>query len=223
MGSPTDELGRGDAEGPQHQVTLTQSYYMQTTEVTQAQWEAVMGSNPSGHSGCPTCPVEQVSWNDAQSYIAKMNLMGEGTYGLPTEAQWEYAARAGSTTAFYNGAVTYQSSDMRCDTNLNSIGWYICNFEGVRTRPVGLKSPNAWGLYDMSGNVEEWVYDKPEDYTSDPQTDPTGFPGEGYYKYRVYRGGCSATDAQFCRSANRSWYFESWRDDQNGFRLVREH
>ena len=222
MGSPSDELGRIDCEGPQHQVRLTRPYYMQTTEVTQAQWEAVMESNPSRFSGCPTCPVEQVSWNDAQSYIAKMNLRSEGTYSLPTEAQWEYAARAGSTTAFYNGAATYQTPSERCDTNLDSIGWYICNWEGVYTRPVGLKSPNAWGLYGMAGNVEEWVYDKPSDYTSEPQTDPVGFIGESAYPYRVYRGGCSATLARWCRSAFRSWYFESYREEQIGFRLARE-
>lgn len=99
MGSPSDELGRGSNE-TQHEVTLTKSFYMMTTEVTQAQWEAVMGSNPSSFSGCPTCPVEQVSWNDVQSYITQMNVRGEGIYSLPTEAQWEYAARAGSTTAF---------------------------------------------------------------------------------------------------------------------------
>ena len=88
MGSPSNEPGRFSNEGPQHQVTLTQPFYMQTTEVTQAQWEKVMGSNPSYFSGCPTCPVEEVSWNDVQTYISYMNARGEGTYDLPTEAQW---------------------------------------------------------------------------------------------------------------------------------------
>ena len=103
MGSSSSELVSESDERPQHQVTFTQPFYMQTTEVTQAQWEAVMGSNPSYFSGCPTCPVERVSWDDVQTYISYMNTRGEGTYSLPTEAQWEYAARAGSTTAFYNG------------------------------------------------------------------------------------------------------------------------
>ena len=113
MGSPLDEWGRVSDE-VQHQVTLTQPFYMQITEVTQGQWEAVMGNNPSYFSGCPTCPVEQVSWDDVQSYIVKMNVRGEGTYSLPTEAQWEYAARAGSTTAYYNG---------EDELNIDAIAW----------------------------------------------------------------------------------------------------
>jgi len=154
MGSPSDEPGRGIGED-QHQVTLSTSFYMMTTEVTQAQWEAVMGSNPSYFSGCPTCPVEWVSWDDVQSYITKMNLRGEGTYSLPTEAQCEYAARAGSTTAFANGEIT----ELVCeyDPKLDAIGWYCYNSDS-KTHAVGQKSPNAWGLYDMSGNVMETNY-----------------------------------------------------------------
>ena len=154
MGSPSDEPGRDIDEGPQHTVTLTQPFYMMTTEVTQAQWEAVMGSNPSRFSGCPNCPVETVSWDDVQKFISGMNV-GEWTYGLPTEAQWEYAARAGSTTAFYNGGIT--DTGKGYDPNLDVIGWYAYNMDTQHhpARPVAQKAPNAWGLYDMSGNVFE--------------------------------------------------------------------
>jgi len=174
MGSPSDEPGRSDDE-TQHQVTLTQPFYMQTTEVTQAQWEAVMGSNPSYFSGCPTCPVENVSWDDIQVFIGYMKARGEGTYSLPTEAQWEYAARAGSTTAFYNGGITETGGGY--DPNLNVIGWYFYN-SGFKTQPVGQKAPNPWGLYDMSGNVREWCWDWYGSYGSAAVTDPTG-PSSG--------------------------------------------
>jgi formylglycine-generating enzyme required for sulfatase activity len=201
MGSPSDEPGRDSDEGPQHQVTLTKSFYMQKTEVTQAQWEAVMGSNPSFHTGCPTCPVDGVSWNKVQEFIAKMNQRGEGTYSLPTEAQWEYAARAGSTTAFYNGGIKEYSDMGACnyDPNLDVIGWYCYNSDGD-THPVEQKTPNAWGLYDMSGNVEEWCQDWYGSYPSGAVTDPTG-PATGFC--RVARGGSEYCAAGFCRSADR--------------------
>lgn len=188
MGSPSNEPGR-DNDERQHQVTLTKSFYMQTTEVTQAQWQAVMGNNPSHFTGCPTCPVEKVSWNDAQAYITQMNLRGEGTYSLPTEAQWEYAARSGSTTAFYNGEIKSYSNMKRCnyDANLNSIGWYCYN-DGSKTIQVAKKACNSSGLYDISGNVSEWCQDLYSSiyYDSGAVTDPTG-PSSG--SYRVLRGG----------------------------------
>jgi formylglycine-generating enzyme required for sulfatase activity len=218
MGSPEEELGRDSNEGPQHQVTLSQPFYMQQTEVTQAQWEAVMGSNPSSFSGCPTCPVESVSWHDVQSYIAQMNLRGEGTYSLPTEAQWEYAARAGSTMAFYNGGITETGDGY--DPNLDAIGWYGYN-SGDETLPVAQKTPNAWGLYDMSGHVREWCQDWRDDdyYSSNPATDPTG-PSSG--TFRVQRGGSFGSYAGNCRSANRGSAFPSYVFDSLGFRLVRQ-
>jgi|GEM_PF-5713205 len=121
MGSPSTEPGRYSSEDPQHQVTLS-SFYMQTTEVTQGQWKAVMGSNPSYFSTCgDNCPVEQVSWNDIQTFITALNSRGEGTYRLPTEAEWEYAARANSTTAFANGGIT-NTSCSPVDTNLDAMG-----------------------------------------------------------------------------------------------------
>ena len=216
MGSPSSEPGSDDGERPQHQVTLTQSFYMQQTEVTQAQWEAVMGSNPSGFSGCATCPVEQVSWDDAQDYIVQMNLRGEGTYDLPTEAQWEYAYRAGSTTAFYNGAITETGSGY--DPNLDAIGWYTYNSDS-ETHPVAQKTPNAWGLYDMSGNVWEWCQDwfSESYYDSSPPTDPAG-PSSG--SYRVIRGGSWYFGSQGCRAANRDAVSPGNRVNDIGFRLV---
>jgi len=217
MGSPSDELGRYSDEGPQHQVTLTQPFYMQTTEVTQAQWEAVMGRNPSHFSGCSTCPVEKVSWNDVQDYITQMNLRGEGTYSLPTEAQWEYAARAGSTAAFYNGGIT--ETECGYDANLDAIGWYCYNSDS-KTHPVAGKASNAWGLYDMSGNVYEWCQDwySSSYYTSSGVTDPTG-PSSG--STRVARGGFWSNGARSCRSAIRNSYFPDNRYYSLGFRLLR--
>ena len=215
LGSPSNELGR-DSDETQHQVTLSQSFYMQQTEVTQAQWEAVMGSNPS-YSGCPTCPVEYVSWNDVQSYITQMNTRGEGTYSLPTEAQWEYSARAGSTTAFYNGGITMTGCEY--DPNLNAIGWYCYNSDS-ETHPVAQKTPNAWGLYDMSGNVYEWCQDWYGSYGSAAVTDPTG-PSSG--SFRVLRGGSWGSLARSCRSASRGddFSFLGTRLHYIGFRLLR--
>jgi formylglycine-generating enzyme required for sulfatase activity len=218
MGSPSDEVGRYSDEGPQHQVTLTQSFYMQTTEVTQAQWEAVMGSNPSYFSGCPSCPVEEVTWDDVQDYIALINLRGEGTYSLPTEAQWECAARAGSTTAFANGGI----AELYCgyDSNLNVIGWY-CGNSGYKTHPVAQKSPNAWGLYDMHGNVWEWCQDwyNSSYYLGGAMTDPAG-PSSG--SGRVLRGGGCGDSAEYCRSAYRGSYDFDNHSSNLGFRLLRQ-
>ena len=215
MGSPSDEPVRATGE-TQHQVTLTQPFYMMTTEVTQAQWEAVVGRNPSYFSGCPTCPVEQVSWNYVQGFITEMNKRGEGTYGLPTEAQWEYAYRAGSTTAFYNGGITEMGGGY--DPNLDAIGWYIYN-SGSETHPVAQKTPNAWGLYDMSGNVWELCQDWYSDnyYVSSPSTDPTG-PSSG--SNRVFRGGGWFDFAWNCRAASRNYSFPGRRGYDVGFRLV---
>jgi formylglycine-generating enzyme required for sulfatase activity len=230
MGSPADEPGREDPpiiedQETQHSVTLTKPFYMQTTEVTQAQWEAVMKSNPSEHSGCLKCPVEMVSWDDAQSYITKINQIGKGTYSLPTEAQWEYAARAGSTTAFYNGGITTDPDDV--NPNLDVIGWYIDNSRPIigdpptygpkASWPVGQKEANVWGLYDMSGNVTEWCQDWFSPYPTSAVTDPTG-PTSG--NFRVVRGGCFAVFASDCRSASRWMDFPTIISGDQGFRLA---
>jgi formylglycine-generating enzyme required for sulfatase activity len=216
MGSPTDEPGRYSDE-TRHQVTLTNGYYLQTTEVTQGQWKAVMGSNPSHFSSCgEDCPVEKVSWTDVQEFISALNTL-EGTtkYRLPTEAEWEYAARAGSMTAFANGEIT--KTDCDHDPNLAVMGWY-CGNSGDTTHPVAQKQANAWGLYDMHGNVREWCSDLDGSYPSSAVTDPTG-PSSG--SDRVCRGGGYLNYARVCRSAHR--YSHSPGDSYSdlGFRLAR--
>lgn len=232
MGSPSNEPGRYGDE-VRHQVTLTRGYYLQTTEVTQGQWEAVMNSNPSYFKNCgENCPVEQVSWDDAQEFIRMLNQSEEGyTYRLPTEAEWEYAANAGSATAFTNGVITQTGCDH--DPILNAIGWY-CGNSGVRysdcldisgsggqkcagTHPVAQKQPNAWGLYDMHGNVWEWCADWYGDYPTDTIIDPTG-PSSG--DTRVLRGGSWINYAKFCRSAGRFDSVPTLRYANSGFRLA---
>jgi formylglycine-generating enzyme required for sulfatase activity len=188
MGSPSDELGRGSDE-TQYIVTISESYYMQTTEVTQGQWKAVMGNNPSGFDSCGmNCPVESVSWNDCQTLIATLNAMGEYSYTLPTEAQWEYAARAGSDKAFANGIITNTST---ADPNLNLMGWYSGNSNSA-THAVAQKLANAWGLYDVHGNVWEWCKDWYDTYPTTSVTDPQGAVSGSHH---VARGGS-------CRNAS---------------------
>ena len=212
MGSPVSELGRNSDE-TQHQVTLTQSFYMQTTEVTQAQWTSVMGSNPSNNTGCSDCPVEQVTWDDVQIFITELNTWGEVAYRLPTEAEWEYAARAGSTTAFANGDITV--TDCSYDPNLDVMSWYCYNSSS--TQSVAQKNPNAWGLYDMYGNVWEWCQDWYGIYPSSSVTNPTG-PTSG--SGRVVRGGSWYRDAKYCRSAHRTLDPPHYESYFHGFRLV---
>jgi formylglycine-generating enzyme required for sulfatase activity len=215
MGSPDTEPGRFSDE-TQHPVTLTKDFFIMTTEVTQKQWRDVMGNNPSSFISCgDNCPVENVSWNDTDRFIARMNRRGEGTYRLPTEAEWEYAVRAGSTTAFYIGGVT----NLYCnptDPNLNLIGWY-CGNSAQKNHPVAQKQPNAWGLYDMSGNVYEWCQDWYGTYPISA-TDPTG-PTSG--SNRVFRGGSWDYLAVGCRSAYRNKATPDYWDITLGFRLVR--
>ncbi len=198
MGSPTDELGRDDDE-KQHQVTLTRGVYIQTTEVTQSQWQRVMGSNPSKLKNCgPNCPVENVSWYDAMEFIKNLNRIGsKGQYRLPTEAEWEYAARAGTDTAFANGGII----EMRCgqDPNLDAIGWY-CGNSDEKAHPAAKKMPNAWGIYDMHGNVWEWCSDWYAEYPSGSVTNPSG-PSSG--SVRIRRGGSWTFISGGCRSAVR--------------------
>ena len=206
MGSPTSETGRYSGE-TQHEVAISKSFELLTTPVTQALWSAVMGSNPSHFKG-PDRPVENVSWNDAQEFIAKLNKMvGTTFYRLPTEAEWEYACRAGTKEARYG--------------ELDEIAWNEKN-SGGETHPVGQKKPNAWGLYDMIGNVEEWCQDWHGSYPSGSVTDPTG-PMSG--PSRVNRGGSWNHGAECCRSAGRpddvSWGFANFRCEFLGFRLAR--
>jgi formylglycine-generating enzyme required for sulfatase activity len=216
MGSPTDELGR-DSDETRHQVTLTKGFYMQTTEVTQKQWEEVMGTNPSYFLACgDNCPVERVSWNDIQEFKDAINAMDGYTYRLPTEAEWEYACRANptSTTAFANGGITV--TDCSKDSNLDAMGWYCYNSNNT-THAVKQKQANAWGLYDMHGNVWEWCSDWYGTYPTSAVTDPTGSStGDD----RVLRGGSWFDNAWFCRSAYRYYFTPDGSDSVVGFRLV---
>ncbi len=228
MGSPdgtdgkngtVDEPGRSPGE-TLHPVTLTQDFYMQTTEVTQAQWEAVMGSRPSGigshsYGKGDNFPVYYVSWNDIQDFIKKLKGLGMGTYRLPTESEWEYSCRAGSTTAFANGDITSISGN---DSNLNQMGWYGDNSE-TTTHAVAQKTANAWGLYDMHGNVDEWCSDWwLMDLGRSAVTDPTG---QSSGSSRVIRGGSWYSYAGNCRSASRAGSAPRYRGFNFGFRLVR--
>ena len=198
MGSPPGETGRDDDE-TQHRVTLTEGFWMAKTEVTQKQWESVMGDNPSYHKG-DNLPVESVSWDECMEFCRKTGLQ------LPTEAEWEYACRAG-TTGDYGGA-----------GDLDTMGWYSGN-SGNETHPVGRKQGNAWGLQDMHGNVWEWCADWYDGgyYAKSPGVNPQG-PASGVY--RVLRGGCYWSDPRLCRSANRSWSDPGYRDGDYGFRPV---
>ena len=217
QGSPASEPGRSDDER-QHRVILTEGFYMQATEVTQGQWKAVMGSNPSYFSSCgDSCPVESVSWHDVQEFIIKLNKLDQGTYRLPTEAEWEYAARAGSETAFANGDITEIGPGY--DPNLDAMGWYWRN-SSHNPQAVAGKAPNAWGLYDMHGNVWEWVQDWYGDYPSGQVTDPIGASSGSV---RVRRGGSWDSPAINCRSANRSIFTPTRRSYNLGFRLIRAH
>ena len=216
MGSPSDEPGRYDRE-TQHQVRLTRGFYMQTTEVTQGQWEKVMKANPSFFKDCgEDCPVEQVSWNDAQRFLWKLNQMERlYTYSLPTEAEWEYACRAGTTTRFNWG------DEADCYKANYGVAFIRNECRGInpgKTMKVASFPPNAWGLYDMHGNVGEWCMDRFDNYYFDQATDPRG----GYASVdRVYRGGSWNVDARYCRSANRDADQPIVRFSELGFRLVR--
>ena len=192
----TEEQG-SDAknnEKPTHQVTLS-SYFIGKTEVTQALWEAVMGSNPSSSKGY-NLPVENVSWNDCQTFIAKLNQCTGKNFRLPTEAEWEFAARGGNNSNGY----AYSGSD-----NIDEVAWYNENSGGAY-HPVGSKAPNELGLYDMSGNADEWCSDWYGSYSSSAQTNPTG-PESG--KSRVYRGGYRNSSASDCRVSCRNYSYPS--------------
>jgi formylglycine-generating enzyme required for sulfatase activity len=198
-----------NVETPQHRVSISRPLYLGTYEVTQAQWTAVMGSNPSRFNG-PDNPVEQVSWHDAQEFIKRLNSKeGHSRYRLPTEAEWEYAARAGTTTRYSFGDDAGQ---------LGQYAWYEDN-SGPSTHPVGQKKPNPWGLYDMHGNVLEWVQDWYGDryYSNSPGTDPKG-PSAG--SGRVLRGGGSGGADVLCRSACRERFTPDNRMNVVGFRLA---
>lgn len=197
-----------------HTVKIEKAYYLGNYEVTQKQWREVMGINPSNFKG-DNLPVENVSWNDAQDFVKKLNEK-EGTdkYRLPSEAEWEYAARAWTTTRYSFG---------NDDSDLGDYAWYNYN-SGRKTHPVGQKQPNPWGLYDMHGNVWEWVQDEwHSDYDGAP-TDGSAWE-DGSNSYRVWRGGGWISIAGFCRSAQRDTRYSIVTGDHFpylGFRLLQE-
>jgi formylglycine-generating enzyme required for sulfatase activity len=209
MGSPDSDSNAFRFEKPQHLVKITKPFYLNVYEVTQQQYEKVMGSKPSHFKG-PQNPVEQVSWNDAVEFCRKLSEQESVEYRLPTEAEWEYACRAGTTTKYSFGD---------SESELGDYAWYSENASGT-THPVGGKKPNAWGLYDMHGNVFEWCQDWYGDYhRAATVTDPTG-PSNG--SYRVYRGGGWGSDSVNCRSAYRDGNSPVIRRDYLGFRVVRD-
>ena len=276
MGSPSNELGRASDEA-QHAVTITRSFYLKATEVTQAQWRAVAQSSvassprappwsrpsPSYFPSCgDECPVEWVNWYEAVAYVNALSVLeglpecytltgcngndpgsdmectgvvfvglGCTGYRLPTEAEWEYAARAGTTTAFWNGGITTTGCP---EPSLDAVGWYggnsmvaysgaysgsLCAGSGTYgTHPVAQKPANAWGLYDVHGNVWEWAHDWYGSYPAGASTDPAG-PGTG--STRVRRGGSWSNDALICRSANRNRNTPGYRYNDLGLRPAR--
>ena len=199
-----------DRDKPAHQVTLTKPFKMGVHEVTQAQYEQVMKNNPSKVKGADH-PVVMVSWTDAMEFCRRLSELpaekaAGNVYRLPTEAEWEYACRAGTTTQFSFG------DD---ESDLGDYAWYDDNSDG-KTHPVGEKLPNAWGLYDMHGNVREWCQDRFGDYPSGSVTDPSGATSGSD---RVYRGGSWYDYAGYRRSANRGRFRPSLRDINDGFRV----
>ena len=216
MGSSDTEEGHYSHEGPVHTVTISQGFWIGKYEVTQAQWEAVTGTGDFYFDNHPTHPAEKTSWDDIQEdFIPVVNASETGNpWRLPTEAEWEYAIRAGTTTRFYWG-------DDPTETFINNHTWYSGTALGM-THPVGQKAPNDWGLYDMSGNVWEWCLDRYDSdyYANSPATDPQG-PSSG--SSRVLRGGGWGDGDRVCRSAFRSWSGSWAGGGTNGFRLARTH
>jgi len=193
-------------KGPVHRVTITHAFLLQKTMVTQAEWHAVMGTDPSVHRNCPACPVDSVSYDDAQNFIAKLNALSPGKfYRLPTEAEWEYAARAGAP------------SD-RAPPGVAALGGWTKENSGDSTHPVAQFPPNAWGLYDILGNLAQWVADWYGLYGPGPVTDPAG-PPSGHV--RVTRGGSMLVPAARQDVATRGGDPPTYRDMDVGFRLAR--
>ncbi|MCC8161929.1 MAG: formylglycine-generating enzyme family protein [Lachnospiraceae bacterium] len=219
MGAPDGEKGQMRKDEQLHPVTLTKGFYLGKYAVTQGQFLAVMGYNPSSHRTGLDHPVETVSWHEATEFCEKLNRQYElpNGYGfhLPSEAQWEYGCRAGTRTSLYTGC-NLSSENGKCP-ELDSLAWYVENHDGSGHMPVGGKQPNAWGLYDMLGNIHEWVYDRYGKYDRGGATDPWG-PSIG--GERVVRGGSWKSPAWRCRAARRGVDAPGYRLDGLGFRVA---
>lgn len=231
MGSPTNEAER-DANEVQHTVTLTKGFYMSKYPVTQGEYLTLIGSNPSYFTGSLSRPVEQVSWIDATNYCARLTQQEQAAghvptgwvYRLPTESEWEYACRAGTTTAFHygnalRGGMANFNDQFEYDSTNGTIFFQNPTIPPLTgTTNVGSYLPNAWGLYDMHGNVSEWCQDWFGDYPTGSVTDPPGSPSG---EFRIYRGGGYNIEATFCRSAYR-WFDDSSDNTLHnlGFRVV---
>jgi hypothetical protein len=202
MGSPEDEEERFDDE-TQHTVEITQPFLLKTTPVTQGEWLEVMGNNPAAFQGDDRRPVENVSWEDAARFGEALSAQTEGAYRLPTEAEWEYACRAGTIGPRYG--------------DLDAVAWYRDNANRT-TQPVAQKQPNAWGLFDMLGNVCQWCQDWYGNDSSEPQHDPQGSSSSSY---RVVRGSAWGNAARYCRAALRNYYTPTHRTYAFGFRPAR--
>jgi formylglycine-generating enzyme required for sulfatase activity len=216
MGSPDSEIRR-DKNEILHDVTLTQPFYLQSTEVTQQQWFDVMGTYPSHFENCGMdCPVENVRYSDVMAFMKRLNEM-ENTihYRLPTEAEWEYAARAGTSGAFFNGPMVIEG-DFSNNPNLDQVGWYFRNSRQA-PHPVAGKMPNAWGFYDMHGNAWEWCSDWQRPYSFHAEIDPQGAK---FAKAKIRRGGSWAHYPEYCRSAYRSWFDPEDTNPEMGFRAA---
>ena len=228
MGATSEQKDEAwDGEKPVHSVTLS-SYYIGKTEVTQALWQAVMGSNPSGFKGADL-PVECVSWDDCQEFIQKLNSLTGRNFRLPTEAEWEFACRGGNNSRGYKysgrnklGSVAWYNGNSGGKTH--SVGTFLwggfsapTGDSGSKTHPVGTKTPNELGIYDMSGSVWEWCNDWYGSYTANSQANPTG-PQSG--SGRVRRGGSWFNDARSCRSSNRNGNYPPDRCNFLGLRLA---
>ena len=213
-GSEPAEAGRDADEGPRHEVTLTRGFFLGTHEVTQGQWTAVLGRNPAVFRrgpDAPRRPVESVSWDDCQRFLAALNRRGAGRFRLPTEAEWEYAARAGTTTRFpWGDDPEGHATHAHAWANSRSL---------AITHPVGTRPPNAWGLHDLHGSVWEWCADWYGPYAAGPQRDPAGPPAG---RERVFRGGSWYDFPPSLRSANRHRHPPDGRYPAVGLRLVWE-
>ena len=206
MGATPEMQNPDEDEKPVHRVTLTNNYYIGKYEVTQALWKTVMGNKSSRFKG-DNLPVEKVSWNNCQKFISKLNKLTGKSFCLPTEAEWEFAARGGKKSRGYQ----YSGSN-----TLGDVAWYEGN-SGSKTHAVGTKQPNELGIYDMTGNVYEWCQDWYGSYSSSPQTNPIGAVSGSC---RVYRGGCWVSSARNCRTSYRGRRTPDFRYGFLGLRLV---